>query len=91
MSRARRVRQHTFNGKRYYIDIYNPHYASCDPPDSKDPEITIADGLQYNEKTLELLIHESLHACNWDKSEEKVTRTAKDISRFLWRIGYRLT
>lgn len=39
---------------------------------------------------LETAIHEALHACSWHTSEEKVTRTARDIARFLWNIGYRL-
>ena len=38
---------------------------------------------------LETAIHEALHACNWSASEEKVTQTARDISRLLWRIGFR--
>lgn len=39
---------------------------------------------------LETAIHEALHACSWKTEEEKVDITAKDIARFLWRLGYRL-
>jgi len=32
---------------------------------------------------LDLVIHESLHACLWDLDEEAVTETAWDIARLL--------
>ena len=38
---------------------------------------------------LETLIHESLHAENWAASEEVVMRVGKEISDFLWRLGFR--
>lgn len=38
---------------------------------------------------LETAVHEALHACNWLKSEAKVTETAHDVAGFLWRLGYR--
>ena len=38
---------------------------------------------------LETAIHEALHACSWGTKEEKVTRTARDIARFLWNLGFR--
>ena len=40
-------------------------------------------------KHLETWIHESLHACDWNKCEIMVEQTAKDIARLLWRLGYR--
>ena len=40
---------------------------------------------------LNVLIHEAIHACDWGASEKKVGRMATDISRFLWRLGYRCT
>lgn len=40
---------------------------------------------------LNTLIHESIHACDWNASETKVQQMATDISRFLWRLGYRQT
>ncbi len=87
----RKVRQHTFCGVRYDIDIYNPYAATCDPP-HEEPcrRIALTNGIKYDRETLELLIHESLHACNWPATEAKVEDTAHDIAKFLWRIGYRL-
>jgi len=40
---------------------------------------------------LETVIHEALHACDWRAHEDRVSVTAKDIARFLWRLGYRRT
>lgn len=40
---------------------------------------------------MEVFIHEALHACIWDLDEETVYSTAEDISKFLWRLGYRRT
>ena len=39
---------------------------------------------------LETVVHEALHAGAWSKSEEVVGRTAREIARLLWRLGYRL-
>ena len=40
---------------------------------------------------LETLIHEGLHASDWDKTEEAVDTIACDIASFLRRIGFHLT
>ena len=42
-------------------------------------------------RVLEELIHEMLHACAWDMSEQWVQETAADIARVLWSQGYRYT
>ena len=38
---------------------------------------------------LEIIIHEAMHACLWDLSEESVVETARDVSRLLWRLEWR--
>lgn len=60
----------------------------CDAPDRRSKKIKINKDLKGRLK-LEIIIHESLHACAWDLDEEAVTETAKDISRLLYREGYR--
>lgn len=43
------------------------------------------------EQALEVCIHEALHAFFDDRlDEETVEKAGKDISGFLWRLGYRL-
>lgn len=75
----------TFNGRKYHI-IIDDLDGNCDT-DSKFWLIVERD---LNKKVgLETAIHESLHACSWKTNEEKVTKTARDIARFLWNLGYR--
>jgi hypothetical protein len=34
-------------------------------------------------------VHEAMHGIWPDKSEEEVARASRDLSRLLWRLGYR--
>lgn len=62
-------------------------YGDCGDPES-DPNIRIADDL--GDLELEIIIHECLHASNWQiLSEEYVTDTAEDIARVLRVRGYK--
>lgn len=75
----------TFNGKKYHIITDNLD-GNCDT----DNKLWLIVERDLNKKIgLETAIHESLHACSWGTSEEKVERTAKDVARFLWNLGYR--
>jgi hypothetical protein len=85
----RPVNTHTFCGTTYDID-FGSCYGSCDEPRPKNPTLWVDMENMSESKQLEILIHESLHASDWNKSEVMVTQTAKDISRFLWRLGYRV-
>lgn len=40
------------------------------------------------QEELNVIIHESLHACT-ELDEDAVDETAADISRLLWRLGWR--
>jgi predicted SprT family Zn-dependent metalloprotease len=61
-------------------------------PDAKNPQmkrkILIDDRLK-GRSLLETIIHECLHACFPQLSEETVTEAARDIARVLWLLGYR--
>jgi len=76
---------HTFNGKKYYL-MFDELDGNCD---TDDKYWMIVERDLNKRVGLETAIHEALHACNWSASEEKVTQTARDISRLLWRIGFR--
>lgn len=84
----RPVLTHTFNGIKYDIDVNTATIEGyCDSPRGGKPGIhTTENGTCQG---LETLIHEALHAENWVKTEQVVTRTAKEIARFLWRLGFR--
>jgi hypothetical protein len=79
----------TFNGVRYTIDT-DPIDGCCSPPKpgDRDPILRVCRPLNTM-KGIETACHEALHACNFDKKEETVARTARDVGRFLWRLGYR--
>jgi len=88
MKNDRVVKTATFNGVVYDIDMSPRINGTCDCPCGGKPSILIlADSKTRSE--LEALIHESLHAEDWSKSEEKVTRIGREVARFLWRLGYR--
>ena len=94
----RKVRTHKFNGVRYFIGVDEPYVGWCDRPKTPDkneyPAIRLPNGLSFGstkkaKADLVILLHECLHAENWDKSENEVDRVAIDIGKLLWRLGYR--
>lgn len=88
MPDALKIHRHKFCGVVHDIDL-EPRYGSCDDPCQERPCLFV-DWYNLSYKSaMEVAIHEALHACDWDKSEEKVEQTGKDIARFLWRLGYR--
>ena len=44
---------------------------------------------QGEQDTLDTIIHEALHCARPELDEAAVDSTARDISRLLWRMGYR--
>ncbi|GAG01688.1 unnamed protein product [marine sediment metagenome] len=94
------VRTHRFNKVKYAIDVegfkgettqkkqYLPRIVIA------RPDVTMVESLPYGNSKharlmLSVLLHECLHASNWDKSEKVVERTSVDIVKLLWRLGYR--
>lgn len=66
----------------------------CDPLSAKNRAIWI-DSRLTGRSRLETLIHEFIHASDSNgggfvHSEDYVTRVAYDLSRLLWKLGYRL-
>jgi hypothetical protein len=60
----------------------------CDAPTNPKKEILI-DNRLVDRELLEVLLHEMMHAVDWQKSEEFITWQARDISTVLWKLGYR--
>jgi hypothetical protein len=85
---GKKVKTHTFNGTKYYVD-FEPFSAWTDTPEDKYPAIRFADKLGKRQTDLDTLLHESLHACFPFMKEKRVTQCASDIARFLWRLGVR--
>ena len=82
------VRTHTFNGKKYKIEIFPDGLDGVADTKEKLPSMVIA--RDPNTKNgLITIIHEAMHCGNWDKHEETIDRTSKEIGTLLWRLGYR--
>ena len=80
-----KVKTATFNGRVYHIIL-----GELDGNADTDSKYWLIAERDLDTKVgLETVIHEALHACNWHASEEKVDVTARDVARFLWRLGYR--
>ena len=80
------VKTHTFCGKRYQI-TFGLFDGLTDTFKREQEMIIMADLNTRN--GLETVVHEALHACDWNKNEIMVEQTAYDIARLLWRLGYR--
>ncbi len=86
------VKSHTFNGRKIFIDFHGKGVNGItDCPYRKDATATMTIFCPLNTKIgLETVIHETLHVLNWNQTEKAVEKTAEELAKFLWRIGYRL-
>lgn len=82
------VRTHTFNGRKYKIEIGEERLDGfCDQ--YKDEKI-LSIWVDLDTKNgLITAIHEAMHAVNWAKNEKTVDSCSVDIGNFLWRLGFR--
>lgn len=82
---------HSFRHKRYRIvetdKKAKDRVGQCDPPTDKDKEIEIP--LGHSISFLDVQIHEALHACLFDLDETTIDTVSTDISKFLWKLGWR--
>ena len=82
---------HSFRGKKYRIERKNVkgQWGACENPDIKGKKIVLPTQKYGSKILLETAIHEGLHACFWDLNEDPVNEAARDLSAFLWRLGFR--
>lgn len=86
---VRKVKTHTFAGVSYDVDVEGPFDGICEFSQGiKRPALRVAVDIG-TQGGLETLLHECLHAEVWAKTEEVVDRASYDITRLLWRLGYR--
>ena len=80
--------RHNFRGKRYGINFRSPrnkgHIGICD---YENKEIKISPKITGVEK-LDCIIHEALHACMPDLSDDAVNESATCMAKLLWKLGY---
>lgn len=87
---SKKVVNHQFNGVKYNIEVDGSLQGWCSPPPGKKPEPIII--VRPNIKTkigFVTLLHECIHAGNYNIHESKVERMATEIGLLLWRLGYR--
>lgn len=88
---------YTLAGKQYhlrYATLKGKNSGYCANPSAPPPReilVHIGKSTPNKQRVLRDLIHEALHACVWDLSEETVARTGRDIARMLWDQGLRFT
>ncbi len=82
----KKVRTHSFGGHRYNIK-FDKFDGATDV--DKSPRDMLIAAKPDTQNELITIIHEAMHAGNWDKHEETIDRSSTEIGRFLWRLGYR--
>lgn len=81
-------KSHTFRGRRYRIEIGDAGRDAdgyCEPPTAPEKMIVVQNRRSVK-RYMETCIHEALHACLWDLSENAVAETAEDITTFTIRM-----
>lgn len=61
----------------------------CDDPSTPNKAIRVLQSLR-GEVLLDTLIHEAMHAINWQTDEDIVHEAATDLARLLYRVGFRM-
>ncbi len=82
------VKTATFNGVKYEILVVRLYGFTNIKKDKKYTLVVCCES--DTQKELISLVHEAMHAGNWDKHEETIDRSSKEIGRLLWRLGYRI-
>jgi len=87
------VRTHKFTTGKFNLYYEEIHGLCCYPEtEDKEKSITINPKLRGRER-MDVIIHESLHAefpsLKKMEEEEWVDNVATNISKLLWRMGYR--
>ena len=73
---------HMLMGTQYEIFL-EPHIGLC----TRDrPVLAFPRGLKRSKSDLTLLIHEALHACFTELTEDEVDRASRDIAGLIWPI-----
>jgi len=90
------VRTHNFSTGKFDILVEDIDGLCCDsdnPPEEPEKSITISPKLKGRYR-MEVIMHECLHAeypsIKENSEEEWVDIAALNISKLLWRMGYRL-
>jgi len=83
------VKTHTFNGTKYAVWVDAKLDGFADQPHERDRLAIYIDPELFGLAHLDTAVHEAIHAAFHAAPEKLVGVTARDIARFLWRLGYR--
>lgn len=73
---------------RYVLRVdKNNAWGHIDPPQFKKRRILIKEGLEPVDE-LNTIIHEFLHAIDWNKDEQWVDERSLELAKLLLRLGY---
>ena len=64
---------------------------NCDDPKTPGEKIIMVDPACRGREELRVIIHEALHACYWDLSEDAIHEGSRDVGELLWTMGYRIS
>jgi hypothetical protein len=81
-------------GGKYWTLRFAPNlkdYGDMVDPGRADGRLIRIGTWQGEADTLDTIIHEALHCSRPELDEAAVDATARDLSRLLWRVGYRRT
>ena len=81
-------------GGKYWTLRFAPNlkdYGDMVDPGRADGRLNRVGTGQGEQDTLDTIIHEALHCSRPELDEAAVDATARDLSRLLWRLGYRQT
>lgn len=79
----------TIKGKRWrlkFTRLRGQYDGWCEAPTRPAKQILINSRPRSRRLVYEDIIHEALHAADWDKSEEWVSEVARDLARILDRV-----
>lgn len=71
------------------LDSADDILALTDDRGTKNQTILVSDTIEDDKVLLRVLLDEGLHACDERLDNAIVDQYATDLSRFLWRCGYR--
>ena len=78
----------TIRGVKYRVDIDSELHGFATVNGNVEREINVSAHLPPRQ-FLDALLHEGMHACFPAAPEQEIDRAATDLSRLLWRAGFR--
>ncbi len=82
------IKTHTFRGKVFDVSFEGSTEGYCVAAHQKRGEVVLCEE-RPPKQFLETAIHEAMHALNWSIGEPIIEERARELARWLWRLGYR--